>query len=58
MATLQSTVVTGGLTINDVPVGSGKSLKYEEFTTSATFTPTADAISAGGIHQVFIVGGG
>ena len=33
-------------------------LKFQEFTTSGTFTPTAAAISAGGIHEVFLVGGG
>jgi hypothetical protein len=58
MATLQTTTVTGGLTLNGSPVSGGKSLKYQAFTSSGTFTPTAAAISAGGIHHIFIVGGG
>ena len=58
MANLQSTTVTGTLTVDGTEIGGGKSLKYQEFTTSGTFTPTAAGISAGGVHQVFIVGGG
>jgi hypothetical protein len=37
---------------------NGKTLKYQEFNSSGTFTPTSAAISAGGVHQIFIVGGG
>jgi hypothetical protein len=58
MATLQTTTVTGGLTLNGTPVSGGRTLKYQQFTSSGTFTPTSAAIAAGGIHQVFIVGGG
>jgi len=58
MATLQSTSITGSLTVDGNVVGGGKTLKYQEFTSSGTFTPTAAAISAGGVHQVFLVGGG
>ena len=58
MATLQSTNIVGTLSVNGSALGGGKSLKFAEFTASDTFTPTAAAISAGGIHQVFLVGGG
>ena len=37
---------------------SGKSLKYQEFLSSGTFTPSQALIGAGGIIHVFIVGGG
>jgi len=58
MATLQDTNINGTLSINGTAAGFGKDFKYAEFTASDTFTPTAAAISAGGIHQVFLVGGG
>ena len=58
MAELQSTNILGTLTVDGTVLGGGKALKYAEFTASATFTPTSEAIDAGGIHQVFIVGGG
>jgi len=58
MATLQASNITSAFSLNSTPFVSGKSIKFAEFTASDTFTPTADAISAGGIHQVFLVGGG
>jgi len=58
MANLQSTTINGTLTLNGTEIGGSKSLKYQEFTTSGTFTPTAASIDAGGLHQIFIVGGG
>ena len=58
MAELQSTNIVGTLSINGTEFSGGNDIKYAEFTASDTFTPTAAAISAGGIHQVFLVGGG
>jgi hypothetical protein len=58
MATLQATSITGTLTVDGTVIGGGKTLQYQEFTTSGTFTPTSAAIAAGGVHQVFLVGGG
>jgi hypothetical protein len=50
--------ILSSFSIAGTPFVSGKNLKYQEFTSSGTFTPTSAAISAGGVHQVFIVGGG
>ena len=58
MANLQSTNIDGTLSINGVEFSGGNDIKYQEFNSSGTFTPTAAAIAAGGIHQIFIVGGG
>ena len=58
MAELQSTNIVGTLSVNGTEFSGGNDIKYAEFTASDTFTPTAAAISAGGIHQVFLVGGG
>lgn len=38
--------------------GGGGTPKFQEFTTSGTFTPTQALIDAGGYIDVFIVGGG
>lgn len=38
--------------------GGGLTPKFQDFTTSGTFTPTSNLISAGGFIQVLIVGGG
>ncbi len=38
--------------------GGGLAPKFQDFTTSGTFTPTSNLISAGGFIQVLIVGGG
>ena len=38
--------------------GGGLTPKFQEFTASGDFTPTAALISAGGFSQVFAVGGG
>ena len=53
MATLQTTNVTGVLSVNDIVLTGGKDIKYEEFNSSGTFTPIVT-----GVHQVFLVGGG
>jgi hypothetical protein len=58
MADLQSTTITGTLSLNGTEITGGKSLKYAEFTASDTFNATAAGITAGGIHQVMCVGGG
>ena len=58
MATLSTTNINGTLSIDGTPAGAGKDFKYQEFNSSGTFTPTSAAIAAGGIHQIFIVGGG
>ena len=58
MATLQATNITSAFKIDGTPFVSGRSIKYQEFNSSGTFTPTAAGISAGGIHQIFLVGGG
>jgi hypothetical protein len=50
--------ILSSFSIAGTPFVSGKNLKYQQFTSSGTFTPTAAAISAGGVHQVFLVGGG
>jgi hypothetical protein len=38
--------------------GGGLKPKYQEFLTSGTFTPTQALLDAGGVINVFIVGGG
>ena len=58
MANLKDTNVVGTLSVNGSALGGGKTIKYQEFLSSGTFTPTAAGIAAGGIHQIFIVGGG
>lgn len=57
MATLQSTSITGTLTVNGAAVAS-RSFKFQEFTSSGTFSPPSALISAGGVIDVFLVGGG
>jgi hypothetical protein len=57
MATLQSTSITGTLTVNGAAVAS-RSYKFQEFTSSGTFTPSSALISAGGVIHVFLVAGG
>jgi len=38
--------------------GGGLTPKFQEFTSSGTFTPTQELIDAGGYIEVFLVGGG
>ena len=38
--------------------GGGLTPKFQDFTSSGTFTPTSSLISAGGFIQILIVGGG
>lgn len=40
------------------PSGGGLKPKYQEFLTSGTFTPTQAMLDAGGVIDIFIVGGG
>jgi len=58
MADLQATTITGTLTVDGTEIGGGRSIQFAEYTASDSFTPTQEAIDAGGIHQVFLVGGG
>jgi len=58
MAQLQSTNVTGVLSVNGVAVGGGKDFKYCCITTTGTWTPSSDLVDGDGVVQALIVGGG
>jgi hypothetical protein len=58
MANLQSTNITGVLTVNGSAVGGGLTPKFQEFNSSGTFTPSQALIDAGGYIEVFLVAGG